>query len=226
GCHIETVRADVADKDQVQNLINRFSNDTRTQNWPKLKGIIHAAGTLDDGVVSAQDWTRFETVLRPKVAGAWHIHRATENHSLDWFVLYSSAAATLGGAGQTNYSAANAFLDGLAVLRRREGLPSTCMAWGPWDIGMAQASRERSVVSDSGLRPLASGSCHRALASLVTDRRGFAVVIDADWRQLAHMYAVSRPPLLSALLQEQGVTETTAFADRLRSAAPSERFNL
>ncbi len=86
-------------------------------------------------MVTEQSWERFEPVLRPKLAGGWNLHEATCGLGLDSFVLYSSAAATMGAAGQSNYAAANAFLDGLAAMRQSAGLPATSVAWGPWAVG-------------------------------------------------------------------------------------------
>ncbi len=105
---------------------------------PALRGIIHAAGVLDDGIISQQNWSRFERVWAPKANGAWNLHVLTQDQPLDFFVLFSSAAALIGSAGQSNYTAANEFLDGLASYRQANGLPATSINWGAWsDVGMA-----------------------------------------------------------------------------------------
>jgi hypothetical protein len=82
--------------------------------------------------MSQQTWQRYERVMDPKVAGAWHLHTLTEHLPLDFFVLFSSAAAVTGSAGQSNYAAANAFLDGLAHYRKSHGLPDMSFVWGSW----------------------------------------------------------------------------------------------
>ena len=100
-------------------------------------------------------WRRFERVLRPKIAGAWRLHQATETMELDFFVRFSSAAAMLGSPGQGNYAAANAFLDALAHQRRAAGLPATSINWGPWSgSGMAARldHRDQARLTEAGWR--------------------------------------------------------------------------
>ncbi|MGF1481431.1 MAG: SDR family NAD(P)-dependent oxidoreductase [Cyanophyceae cyanobacterium] len=123
---IQVVQADVSNPDEVADLMKM------TASLPPLRGLIHAAGVLDDGVLQQQSWERFERVMAPKVRGAWNLHVATQHHHLDFFMLYSSAASLLGAAGQANYAAANAFLDALAHYRHRLGLPGLSINWGAW----------------------------------------------------------------------------------------------
>ena len=146
GCVLEAVSLDVADADAVRVLVARLAADPARP----LRGVIHAAGVLDDGVISVQSWERFARVLAPKLLGAWHLHQATETVGLDFFVLYSSVAGVLGSAGQANYAAANAALDALAAHRRSRGLAASSVAWGPWDVGMAASARARVQLSGEG----------------------------------------------------------------------------
>ena len=96
-----------------------------------LRGIVHAAGVLDDGMLMQQSAERFTKVAGSKVDGAWHLHTQTLNQSLDFFVLFSSVASVMGSPGQSNYASANAFLDGLAHHRKNQGLAATTINWGP-----------------------------------------------------------------------------------------------
>jgi myxalamid-type polyketide synthase MxaC len=98
---------------------------------------LHAAGVLDDGVLTDQNWERFARVLAPKTVGSWLLHELTVSLPLDFFVMFSSIAAILGAPGQANYAAANAFEDALAHHRRRCGLPALSVNWGAWTEGMA-----------------------------------------------------------------------------------------
>ena len=122
---------------------------------PPLKGIVHAAGVLDDGILTQQTAERFESVMAPKAAGAWNLHQLTEQISLDFFVMFSSVTAPFGSPGQGNYAAANAFLDGLAHYRAAQGLPALSINWGPWSqIGLAAQRHEGGLQGLKGLQPL------------------------------------------------------------------------
>ncbi len=132
GVTIEVFLVDVSQEQQVNQLLADISST-----YP-LRGIIHLAGVLDDGVLIKQDWERFVKVMNPKVAGAWNLHSQTRNLPLDFFVLFSSVASLLGSPGQGNYAAANSFLDALAHYRKLQGLPALSINWSPWgQTGMA-----------------------------------------------------------------------------------------
>ncbi|OXM47917.1 polyketide synthase [Amycolatopsis thailandensis] len=135
------VRAcDVGDRTALAGVLARLPEEWR------IRGVVHAAGVLDDGVLSAQTPQRLGRVLAPKAAGAWNLHHLTRGLPLDHFVLFSSLSGALGSGGQSGYSAANAFLDALADQRRAEDLPATSIAWGHWaEVGgmTAHLTRQR-----------------------------------------------------------------------------------
>ena len=117
---------DAADKDALAGLLGSVPPDC------PLTGVVHTAGVLDDGVITSLTPARVAAVMRAKADAAWHLHELTRDADLAEFIVFSSAVATLGGAGQGSYSAANAFLDALAARRRAAGLPATSIAWGTW----------------------------------------------------------------------------------------------
>ncbi|WUW11067.1 SDR family NAD(P)-dependent oxidoreductase [Streptomyces sp. NBC_01465] len=126
GAQVEIVACDVTDREAVAKVISAVPSEH------PLTAVVHCAGALDDGVVEAMTEDRLDAVLAPKVRGAWHLHELTRDLDLSAFVLFSSIASVLGTAGQANYAAGNAFLNGLAEVRRAQGLAATALCWGFW----------------------------------------------------------------------------------------------
>ncbi len=132
GAEVTFRRADVAEEAELGAVVTALR-----ERMPPLRGVVHAAGVLDDAPIAELDSGRLARVLAPKVEGAWNLHAATAGEPLDFFVLFSSAVSVLGSPGQGNYAAANTFLDALAHYRRRLGLPAVSIDWGPWaEVGL------------------------------------------------------------------------------------------
>lgn len=143
GVRVDTVTLDLDDRPALAALIARFGN-----NLPPLRGLLHCAGVTDDAPLIQQTAERVRAVFAGKSRGAWHLHELTAGLSLDLFVLFSSVSAVIGTAGQANYAAANAYLDGLAELRLADGLPAVSIQWGPWaGTGMAAALTPTAVAA-------------------------------------------------------------------------------
>ena len=175
GITVDTIQADISDRNAVENIINRFSS---------LRGIIHAAGILDDGLLKNLSRSRFEKVLEPKVAGAYNLHLATEKLDLDWFVCFSSIVSVFGSAGQSNYATANAFMDNLMNYRRDRGLPGLSINWSIWDrVGMAShmTTEQQQRLEQQGLTAIAPQQGLKALKQLLQQQAKQTVVFPVDW---------------------------------------------
>ncbi|MEU0932401.1 SDR family NAD(P)-dependent oxidoreductase [Embleya sp. NPDC005971] len=154
GAHVEIRACDVTNRASVAELVAAVPDEH------PLTAVIHCATVLDDGVVEALTEDRLDAVLAPKAHGAWYLHEATRHLDLSAFVLFSSIASVLGTAGQANYAAANAFLDGLAQARRGAGAAAISLCWGYWaqrteagaDLGESDIVR----LQRQGVRPMSS----------------------------------------------------------------------
>ncbi len=175
GVKVSVAAADVSRKEDVRRLV------ARAVDGRPLKGIVHAAGVLDDGIFLRQSWKKLLSALAPKVQGALHLHRETTGEPLDFFIALSSMASVLGSAGQTGYSAANAFLDALSFERRRQGLPATSVSFGPFDgAGMAARIEGRDRYREQGIRKTKP---EETLALLERLRHGppHTLAVSIDW---------------------------------------------
>jgi acyl transferase domain-containing protein/acyl carrier protein len=175
---VHDLRLDVADEVAVERALGKLK-----QRMPPVKGVFHTAGVLDDVLLRDQNWRRIERVMEPKISGAWNLHRATLDDPPDFFVLFSSASSVFGTPGQTNYAAANAFLDGLAQYRRANGLAACSINWGPWsEVGMAsRLDAKRAWFGELGITPLAPSTALEALEAVVAGGSASVTVIDCDW---------------------------------------------
>ena len=202
GATLRVELADVSDAAAVDAMLARMDGEL-----PPLAGVIHSVGVLSDGALTNQSWDRFETVLWPKVLGAWQLHRATADRDLDLFILFSSRVGVMGNPGQANHASANAFLDQLAGHRRALGLPGQAIAWGAWsDIGEAAEQKDRIERQRSALggRWFTPQQGIRALDRLVRQDVTTSVVMAMDWSVFEEAVE-DRPPFLEDVLSS--VTE-------------------
>lgn len=157
GVTVTVASCDIAVEQDVAAVLERIRTTL-----PPLRGILHAAGIVDDGMLPEQTMARFERVMAPKVEGTWNLHRLTSPLPIDFFVMFSSGAALMGSPGQSNYAAANSFMDAVAYVRRAQGRPAVAINWGSWaEVGMAsevgEAHRRRWASQGLGMIAPAEG---------------------------------------------------------------------
>jgi len=210
GAQVVVAQADVTRGEQVASVLARID-----ESMPSLRGIIHAAGVLDDGLLLNLDRERLSTVMAPKVEGAWNLHALTLNRPLDFFVLFSSAASVLGSPGQACYAAAHAFLDALSQHRRALGLPALTINWGPWAaVGMAaQANRGRRLAM-RGIDVIPPQQGLQMLEQLLLQQEAAQVmVISANWQQVLDSFGRGREfALLSDLARGKAAPPVSSDA--------------
>ncbi len=207
GASVHVAKVDVANEAALA-----ASLEALREQWPEVRGVVHAAGVLRDASVLQLTAEAVEAVAAPKALGAWALHRALADAPLDFFILFSSAASLLGSPGQASYAAANAFLDALAHARRAQGLPALSISWGPWaEVGMAATTRRKGSLAQLGMRSLAPERATEALAPLLASGSSHAGVLSVRWSALRQP-AQARPFL--ALLQHEPSPSTQAAGGR------------
>jgi myxalamid-type polyketide synthase MxaC len=193
---------------------------------------MHAAGVLDDGVLQRQTWARFCTVLAPKVVGSWHIHEQTSGLPLDFFVLFSTAAALLGSVAQANHAAANAFLDALAQDRRARGLPALSINWGAWaEVGAATRHTVEERTGRIGLLGMPPNQALEALGAALGQSTPQLGILNIAWDIYLRRFAPGAVPAFLAdfIPQERSESATRAeqpearLADSLSQLPPTRR---
>jgi phthiocerol/phenolphthiocerol synthesis type-I polyketide synthase C len=185
GVTVRAWQADVADEQRMGAVLEEIR-----QTMPPLRGVFHAAGVLDDATVQNLDTDAVERVLRPKVDGARILHDLTAHDALDLFVLFSSAAAFVGTAGQAAYAAANSWLDALVMRRRRSSLPGLSVQWGPVaGVGLAAQDTGRGDrLADRGLRSVTTEACWQALRHFIETNQEVVAYAALDPRRWLETY--------------------------------------
>ncbi|MEZ4644655.1 MAG: type I polyketide synthase, partial [Chloroflexota bacterium] len=229
GVQVTVLAADVSRQDDMARVLAQMAAE-----MPPLRGVIHAAGVLDDGVLAQQSWERFARVFAPKVGGGWILHELTKQMPLDFFVLFSSAVALLGSAGQANHVAASTFLDGLAHYRRALGLPVLSIDWGPWsEVGAAAKEGIGERVQQRGIRSMTPAQGIAALAQVMARRDDLTQVgiVDVDWAAFRGQADAPFFTEMAQLVAQEAATAvaaapSSAWQQRIQDAPPSKRPNL
>jgi thioesterase domain-containing protein/NADPH:quinone reductase-like Zn-dependent oxidoreductase/acyl carrier protein len=219
---VVAVQGDVADSHSLTEALAQIPDE-----FPPLRGVMHAAGVLDDGLMVEMDLAQLDKPMAAKVQGAWNLHAATLDQPLDFFVLFSSVSAIMGTVGQGNYAAGNAFLDGLAHYRRSQGLPAISMNWGAW-AGAGMASDLAEDMKARGVTLLPPDKCFEILEGVLATKPVQTTTFIAEWPRLLRLYIGGAPPLLRDIESAQAETEgdsaeSEAFRRELLDMAPKQR---
>ncbi|MEU9116401.1 type I polyketide synthase [Streptomyces sp. NPDC048483] len=199
GARVSVHSCDVTDPVALSDLLAAVPTDA------PLRAVVHTAGVLSDGVLSTLTSDQVDAVLRPKVAGAWNLHTLTAHLDLAAFVLYSSAGAVFGGAGQSNYAAANGFLDDLAQHRHSLGLPALALDWGLWEhesgMGSHLEDNDFRRIAGQGIGALTDAEGMALFDAAVVGGRPVLAPVSLNWPAL-HDACNNVPVLLQHLVRD------------------------
>ena len=214
GASIHLATVDVADEAQLVSFLTAFERE----GWPSIRGVIHAAGTLNDRTLFQHDADTFSSTWGPKVVGSWLLHHWLPEDSLDFFILFSSVASLLGSPGQANYAAANSFMDALSCQRKVQGLPALSINWGAWsEVGLAAQAERGGRLAQRGFRSIAPAEGIEAFSQLVKQDSAQVGVIPIDWKLVRQFNPeVAALPLFSHVAFTEG-EQAAAAEGRLSS---------
>ena len=182
SCKVLHMQVDISELGNVQRVFTEIQN--KFSEHP-IRGIFHGAGITKDSVLDTVDERSVFDVLKPKILGAWNLHIASLNFQIDFFILHSSVVSVIGNPSQTNYSAANSFLDSFALYRRYKGLPAQSINWGALSIGMAvENDVVKSKLSRNGFGFLEKELIRECLMKLLVNDATNVVFADIEWKKL------------------------------------------
>jgi short-subunit dehydrogenase/acyl carrier protein len=206
GAAVTVEACDAADRAALAGLLARLASAGKP-----VTAVIHTAGVLDDGVLDGLTPDRLATVLNPKADAAAYLDELTAEQPLDAFIMFSSIAGTIGGAGQGNYAAANAYLDALAERRRARGLAATSVAWGVWaGSGMSSDAVAGDRARRGGIAPMPPRQAIAALSQVAAGDDPAVLVADVEWQRFAPAFTSVRPnPLISGVAEAREAIEAT-----------------
>ncbi|SON63793.1 Putative inactive phenolphthiocerol synthesis polyketide synthase type I Pks1 [Mycobacterium simulans] len=222
GAHVTITACDTSSRAELAALLDSIPDSHR------LIAVIHAAGVLDDAVVTELTPTALDTVLAAKADAAWHLHHLTADRDLAAFVLFSSAAATLGNPGQANYAAANAVLDALAHCRHRHQLPATSLAWGYWQTPSGMTAHlsplDQARIGRASLTPMSTAHGLALFDAALTQHQPALVLAPLNLRALNRRNDL--PPILAALTStrpQAAAASPHTLATQLATQTPDQQ---
>jgi len=221
GASVTVIVADVSNPKELENALLQVDGAR------PLRGIFHCPAVVDDGILINQTWERFEAVLRPKVDGAWNLHVLTQAANLDFFVLFSSAASLLGNPGQSNYAAANAFLDTLARFRRARAMTGLSINWGIWSgVGRVAEGQLETILKATGVGRITPEEGLKALERLLSHTSPQVAMIPIHWPDFLHRADNWRFIDDFREISTKKAESTSTFIETLRKAPARDRRSL
>jgi len=231
GAQVLLVRGDASHVEDLERILAEIAAAL-----PPLRGVVHSAGVLEDGVLAGQTWSAYEKVLASKVSGAWNLHECTKDLPLDHFILFSSAASFLGTPGQSNYAAANAFLDALAFERQAAGLPVRVINWGAWgEVGLAVQKERPTALSNVGVVSFSPEKGLVGFQRALQQDRPQVAVLAMNWPVFIEhrpggaenaFFSAFAPAQAAPIAQQEKAGGLPDQLQQLESAAPKDRLAL
>lgn len=213
GAQVTTASVDITDAHQVKTWL---SHHVRQGSRP-VRGIIHAAGSVNDQLLVTMDESSFTDVLAPKITGARVLHDTFYGHDLEFFVMFGSAGSVIASPGQGNYAAANAFLDAFAHYRQASGLPALTIGWGPWSVGMVEELNLERIYAQRGIELITPAAGARILDRLINQDVSNVIAISADWRRARSIGLGGQlPPMFSELGMADASSDDTDSESSIR----------
>lgn len=215
GVTVKAHSMDIGQERQVADLLSETD-----QTMPPLRGIVHAAGVLDDAFLINLDETRLLRVMEPKARGAWLLHKYAKELPIDFFVLFSSVSSLIGNSGQGNYVAANVFLDTIAHHRHALGLPAVSINWGVLaEVGMAAKDKDLAEhLGRVGIKAIAPVDAMAALAAAIESKSPQIGFMDVDWSKWRQSHsAAAKAPKFEHILSHDAMDQDSAM-DNIRAA--------
>ncbi|MCU7888963.1 MAG: amino acid adenylation domain-containing protein [Candidatus Thiodiazotropha sp. (ex Lucinoma aequizonata)] len=201
GAHIHLESCDVSDEQTLGSFLNRFSDEQ----WPAIRGVFHAAMVLENRTVANHDRATMQRIMRPKVNGALLLHHFLKGDGLDFFCMFSSAAALFGSPGQAGYAAANGFLDAFAHRCQAEGKAVYSIAWGPWkNTGWVARNTAHLALEKMGIEALEADLALECLAKRLTGGPAYVAVMPVHWSRFIQHQPPNAPLNFIAHLADIG----------------------
>lgn len=204
GANVHVASVDVSDADALAEFYKGYQREKR----PFIRGIIHAAGILQDQLLINMQLEELRNVLAPKMLGSWNLHQVFKDEPLDIFILFSSLASILGSVGQGNYAAGNAFLDALTQYRKAQNLPAISINWGPWkEIGMAARTGVNEHLAANGIQAFTPTQGQQVFDFILNENVSQITAMAADWTIWP---SGDQLPLVTALLKNAAPGSTSS----------------